>query len=117
MAIDIAIDTTTKDLDLTGGRVNFTSDRIGIARQRIESTVALIRGEWSLDLDAGLDWRELLRQKLTEPVQRAVIDAVLADRDVASATIQVERGASRAASVTGIARLVQGGETNLEVEI
>lgn len=116
MAIDIAINLLTKDLDLTGGRVNFTTVREEIIRQRIESALALITGEYFLDLGAGVDWLTLLRQKQLDPIQRAVTNVVLADVDVASASIQAERS-GRAATVRGIARLKSGEEIEINVPI
>lgn len=108
MALDLLLDPNTKDLDLSGGRVNFSSSLPTVARQRIEGAVSLVRGTWFLDLLAGLDWLALLRQKQVEPIQRAVTDAVLGDPDVASASIQVVRGPDRSVEVTGVARLASG---------
>lgn len=117
MPIDIAIDPLTGDLDLTGGRVNFTRDRHEIIRQRVESALSLFVGTWFLDQTQGVDWLGLLRQKDLTPIQRAVTDVVLADPDVASASISVERSASRVATVRGTARLTTGEALEIETEI
>lgn len=107
MALDLLLDLATGDLDLTGGRVNFTSDRNTVGRQRLESAIALVRGTWFLDLSEGVDWLGLLRQKRLDAVRRAVTDACLADPDVVAASIQAERS-GRTVTVTGTATLGDG---------
>lgn len=116
MAIDIKIDPLTKDLDLSGGRVNFTTDQEEIIRQLLESKLALIQGEYFLDLGAGIDWRTLLIRGQTEPIQRAVIDVLVSDPGVASAEAQVTK-TGRKAEVRGTATLTSGESVEISTEI
>jgi hypothetical protein len=107
MAIDLLLG-PDGDLDLSGGRVNFTNDRGIVVGQRLESRLELFLGTWFADLSAGVDWYSVLGvSKDPEDVKRLVIDALTEDPDVLSADAQVEVTA-RNASVTARVTLTEG---------
>lgn len=107
MSIDLALDTLTGDLDLTGGRVNFTQDRAEIIRQRLEARISLFKGTWFLDLTEGVDWLSIIGSKDTERARRLVLDEILADPDIDTATLELVVF-GREIQLTGTAKLTTG---------
>lgn len=71
--MDIALNTTTKDLDLSNGDLYLIdgNDAIG---QHVEQRFKLFLGEWFLDETQGVPYFDYIFQKNPNPV---VVDAVL----------------------------------------
>lgn len=68
--IDLTL--TDGDIDLTGGRLSFTSG-IGAVAQGIRIRLQAFRGEWFRNLDSGVPyWQELLGQKFDEAKARRI---------------------------------------------
>lgn len=116
--IDILLD-STGDIDLTAGDLQFSRGLPGVA-QGCRIAVQLFRGEWFVDLDAGVPWmpndtvsteQAILGQRFNETKARVAIrDALLAVPGVlglAQLLIAFDTS-TRAMSVTWRARTVFG---------
>jgi hypothetical protein len=70
------------DLDLTGGRLTLEDD----VAQRVQRRLRLIRGEWFLDLDAGVPWlTDILGRGVNIGLIRSVLrDAILGTEGVSA---------------------------------
>jgi len=116
MAFDLKLDPLTNDLDLSTGSPVFETDRTELVRQRLEASLALIQGEWFLDLSEGTAWLRVVGRKPDEQIARdVVVERALQDPDVSSAraTATIDR-AARSIEITLVATLTDG--TAVEVE-
>lgn len=112
MPFDFKLDTTTNDLDLSTGSPVFETTRENLVRQRLEAALALIKGEWFLDLDEGTDWLRVVGEKPSERIARDVVtERALQDPDVSSAraTATIDRTA-RSVEIALFATLTDGTE-------
>jgi hypothetical protein len=94
------------ELDLTGGRLNFVTDADEV-RQLIGTRLALVRGEWFLDPDAGLPLfeRVLVKAPNLALVKNEVRKVILATPGVtALASLDLALDRSRALSGSWVAR-------------
>jgi hypothetical protein len=62
VSIDLLLDPTTGDLDLAGGRVSLVRGADAV-RQELELSLGIARGEWFLDLEEGLPYRDRILRK------------------------------------------------------
>ena len=58
MTLDILLDPITHDLDITAFDLKTTVDDVGAIVQRLKVKLLLFKGEWFLDLNAGIPYYE-----------------------------------------------------------
>jgi hypothetical protein len=112
MPFDFKLDPLTNDLDLSTGSPVFEITRENLVRQRLEASLALISGEWFLDLTEGTDWLRVVGEKPNERIARDVVtERALQDPDVSSAraTATIDRTA-RSVEIALFATLSDGTE-------
>lgn len=72
MAVDLALDPLTNDLILENNQL-VTIDGLAVVGQRLNVRFNMHRGEWPLDIDLGVPWREVV---FVRPANDAVISAL-----------------------------------------
>jgi hypothetical protein len=82
--VDIYIDSTTHDIDLTNQTMRLTSTSLELIRQRIDITLSMFRGEWFANIDVGVPYIkndnnniQILGASDTDVIDYYIRDAVL----------------------------------------
>ena len=63
--LDIALSVEDGDLDIAGGVLNYAVGPDGVA-QGVDVTLSMAQGEWSVALEKGVPYHELLGEKFSE---------------------------------------------------
>ncbi|WP_408956240.1 hypothetical protein [Natroniella sp. ANB-PHB2] len=88
-------------------------------QQRIKLALSINRGEWFLDLNAGVPYIELMRQKGTQEQLKREVAKVIASFDEVEEITQLNMnydGANRSLVVNFSAKLENGDEIEIEIE-